>query len=71
MPNINKMLISMAHLRSKRFEGKKGRERIYYYLVKDVYEGEKKLQKVVKYIGTANKLLEKLNRLEKLERKSN
>ena len=59
----------MVHLRSKKFEGKKGKERIYYYLVKDVYEGEKKLQKVVKYVGTANKLLEKLKRLEELERK--
>jgi hypothetical protein len=37
------MVIPMVHLRSKKFEGKKGRERIYYYLVKDVYEGEKKL----------------------------
>ena len=58
----------MVHLRSKKFKGKR-RERIYYYLVKDIYKDGKKLQKVVKYIGTANKLLEKLNRLEKLEGK--
>ena len=64
------MVIPMVHLRSKKFEGKKGRERIYYYLVKDVYEGEKKLQKVVKYVGTANKLLEKLTTLKKFEKKS-
>ncbi|MFH1585882.1 MAG: hypothetical protein ABIB79_03885 [archaeon] len=64
------MVIPMVHLRSKKFEGKKGRERIYYYLVKDIYEGEKKLQKVVKYVGTANKLLEKLTKLEKFEKKN-
>lgn len=60
----------MVHLRSKKFEGKKGRQRVYYYLIKDEYKGEKKLQKVVKYVGTANKLLEKLNRLEELEKKA-
>ena len=60
----------MVHLRSKKFEGKKGRQRVYYYLIKDEYSGEKKLQKVVKYVGTANKLLEKLNRLEELEKKA-
>lgn len=54
----------MVHLRSKKFKGKKGRERIYYYLVKDVYKNGKKLQKVVLYLGTANKILEKLKRLE-------
>lgn len=60
----------MVHLRSKKFEGKKGKQRVYYYLIKDEYKGEKKLQKVVKYVGTANKLLEKLNRLEELEKKA-
>jgi len=53
----------MVHLRSKKVKRKSGNERIYYYLVKDVYENGKKLQKVVMYIGTANKLLEKLERL--------
>ena len=53
----------MVHLRSKKVKGKSSKERIYYYLVKDVYENGKKLQKVVMYIGTANKLLEKLERL--------
>lgn len=60
----------MVHLRSKKVKGKKGRERMYYYLVKDVYENGKKLQKVVMYVGTANKLLEKLERLKQLEAKA-
>jgi len=59
----------MVHLRSKKVKGKKGRERMYYYLVKDIYERGKKLQKVVMYVGTANKLLEKLERLKQLEAK--
>ena len=58
----------MVHLRSKKFKSKKGRERIYYYLIKDVYENGKKLQKVVMYLGTANKILEKLERLKQLEK---
>lgn len=61
---------SMVHLRSKKFKGTKMKDRIYYYLVKDIYENGKKLQKVVMYIGTANKLLEKLERLKQLEVKS-
>ena len=60
----------MVHLRSKKVKGKGSKERIYYYLVKDVYENGKKLQKVVMYIGTANKLLEKLERLNRLEAKA-
>ena len=40
----------MVHLRSKKFRGASGKDRIYYYLVKDVYEKGKKLQKVVMYI---------------------
>ena len=60
--------IMMVHLRNKKIKGKKGKERMYYYLVKDVYENGKKLQKVVMYVGTANKLLEKLKRLEELEK---
>ena len=60
----------MVHLRSKKVKRKSGKERIYYYLVKDVYENDKKLQKVVMYIGTANKLLEKLERLNQLEAKA-
>jgi len=58
---------TMVHLRSKKFEGKKGRERIYYYLIKDDYSTGKKVQKVVKYLGTANKIYEKILRLEELE----
>ena len=60
----------MVHLRSKKFRGASGKDRIYYYLVKDVYEKGKKLQKVVMYIGTANRLLEKLTRLERLSKKN-
>jgi len=60
----------MVHLRSKKVKGKKGRERMYYYLVKDIYERGKRLQKVVMYVGTANKLLEKLQRLNQLEAKA-
>lgn len=60
----------MVHLRSKKVKGKKGRERMYYYLVKDIYERGKKFQKVVMYVGTANKLLEKLERLKQLEAKA-
>jgi len=64
------MEVQMVHLRSKKVKGKKGRERMYYYLVKDIYERGKKLQKVVMYVGTANKLLEKLERLKQLEVKA-
>lgn len=59
----------MVHLRSKKVKAKKGKERMYYYLVKDVYQKGKKLQKVVMYVGTANRLLEKLQRLNQLEAK--
>ena len=59
----------MAHLRSKKFVGKKGKVRVYYYLVKDDYTTGKKIQKVVKYLGTANRLYEKILRLEELEKK--
>ena len=58
---------TMVHLRSKRFIGKKGGERLYYYLVKDDYSTGKKTQKVVKYLGTANKIYEKILKLEELE----
>jgi hypothetical protein len=61
---------TMVHLRSKKFEGKKSKERIYYYLVKDEYSTGKKIQKVVKYLGTANKIYEKILRLEELEDKN-
>ena len=64
------MEVHMVHLRSKKVKGAKGKDRIYYYLVKDIYENGKKLQKVVMYVGTANKLLEKLERLKQLEAKA-
>ena len=60
----------MVHLRSKKVKAKKGKERMYYYLVKDIYKKGKKLQKVVMYVGTANKLLEKLQKLNQLEAKA-
>lgn len=59
----------MVHLRSKKVKGKKGKVRTYYYLVKDTYENGKKLQKVVMYLGTANKILEKLEKLKQIEKK--
>ena len=58
----------MVHLRSKKFTGKKGKVRIYYYLIKDDYSTGKKAQKVVRYLGTANKIYEKILRLENLEK---
>jgi hypothetical protein len=61
---------SMVHLRSKKFKGTKGKVRMYYYLVKDIYENGKKKQKVIMYIGTANKLFEKLKQLEELSKKN-
>jgi len=64
------MEVQMVHLRSKKVKAKKGKERMYYYLVKDIYKKGKKLQKVVMYVGTANKLLEKLQKLNQLEAKA-
>lgn len=60
----------MVHLRSKKFDSTKGKERIYYYLIRDDYSTGKKLQKVVKYLGNANKIYEKILRLEVLEKKN-
>ena len=59
----------MVHLRSKKFVGKKGQKRIYYYLIKDDYSTGKKLQKVVLYLGNANKIYENILKLKELERK--
>jgi len=58
----------MVHLRSKKFVGEKGKVRLYYYLVKDDYSTGKKVQKVVKYLGTANKIYENMLKLEELKR---
>ena len=62
-------MIRVVHLRSKKFKGKNGRKRIYYYLVKDNYSTGKKQQKVILYLGNANKIYEKLLRLNELEGK--
>lgn len=59
----------MVHLRAKKIPGKKKKQLIYFYLVKDDYSSGKKIQKVVKYLGTANTLLKKMLRLEELENK--
>lgn len=59
----------MVHLRSKKFEGKNRKQRVYYYLIRDDYSTGKKIQKVVRYLGTANKIYEKILRLEDLEKK--
>lgn len=61
---------NMVHLRSKKFSGASGKDRMYYYLVRDVYKNGKKLQKVVMYIGTANKLFEKLTQIKQRSKKS-
>lgn len=66
---INNVALIMVHLRSKKVKGKKGKVRTYYYLVKDIYESGKKLQKVVMYLGTANKIFEKLEKLKQIEKK--
>ncbi len=60
---------TMVHLRAKKIPGKKRKTLIYYYLVKDDYSTGKKIQKVVKYLGTANTLLKKMLRLDELENK--
>lgn len=60
---------NMVHVRAKKIPGIRRKTLIYYYLVRDDYSTGKKIQKVVKYLGNANKILEKILRLEKLERK--
>lgn len=57
----------MVHLRAKKIPGKRKKTLIYYYLVKDDYSSGKKIQKVVRYLGTANTLLKKMEKLEELE----
>jgi hypothetical protein len=59
----------MVHLRAKKIPGKKRKILTYYYLVRDEYSSGKKVQKVVKYLGTANKILQKILKLEKLEKR--
>ena len=59
----------MVHLRAKKIPGRRRKTLTYYYLVRDDYSSGKKVKKVVKYLGNANKILEKILRLEKLEKK--
>lgn len=49
------------YLRAKRFRRKDGKERIYYYIVSGEVKNGKVKQKVVKYLGSAETILEKLN----------
>ena len=60
----------MVHLRAKKIPGKRRKTLIYFYLVKDDYSTGKKIQKVVKYLGTANTLLKKIQKLEEFEKKN-
>ena len=60
---------NMVHLRAKKIPGIRRKWLLYYYLVRDDYSTGKKIQKVVKYLGNANKILEKILKLEELERK--
>ena len=61
---------TMVHLRAKKIPGKRRKTLIYFYLVKDDYSTGKKIQKVVKYLGTANTLLKKIQKLEEFEKKN-
>lgn len=60
----------MVHLRAKKIPGKRRKTLIYFYLVKDDYSTGKKIQKVVKYLGTANTLFKKIQKLEEFEKKN-
>lgn len=56
-------ILLMMFIRTKKKAG-----RIYYYLVEGVRKKDKVYQKVVRYIGTANHLLEQLKLLDKLKK---
>ena len=60
----------MVHLRAKKIQAVRRKSRTYYYLVRDDYSTGKKVQKVVKYLGTANKIYEKILKLEKFEKEN-
>jgi len=45
---------------------KKKKNRTYYWIVESIREKDKIIQKPIRYIGTAENLLEKLDLLEKL-----
>lgn len=48
---------------------KKKKNRTYYWIVESIREKDKVTQKPIRYIGTAENLLEKLDLLEKLLKK--
>lgn len=49
----------MAFIRSKKIKNK-----TYYYIVENKRQGKQIKQKVIKYLGTADKLLEQLQKGE-------
>ena len=56
------------YLRAKRFRRKKGKERTYYYIVSGELKDGKVRQRVVKYLGSAETILDKLNQLGSREK---
>jgi hypothetical protein len=60
--------LNMVHLRARKIKGKTREWLIYYYLVKDDYSTGKKIQKTIKYLGTANTLLKKMEKLDSYEK---
>ena len=60
----------MVYLRAKTFKRKNDdKVRTYYYLVEAKREGPKVLQKVVKYLGTADTIAKDYTELEQLRKK--
>jgi len=60
----------MVYLRAKTFRRKKDdKARTYYYLVEAKREGNKVLQKVIRYLGTADSIVKDYNELDKIRRK--
>ena len=50
---------------------KKKGNRTYYWIVESIREKDKVIQKPIRYIGSAESLLEKLDQLDKLISKNN
>ena len=50
---------------------KKKKNRIYYWIVESIREKDKIIQEPIRYIGSAESLLEKLNQLNELISKNN
>ena len=50
---------------------KKKGNRTYYWIVESIREKDKIIQKPIRYIGSAESLLEKLNQLNELISKNN